>query len=354
MAYRKMSVTQEQIANRLGVSTKSVMRVMNGHQSVSDATRRKVLDAARELGYDGQSNYASRALVARRYGKHVKTGIIAVVMPSGLSPMRGAPFYSPLLDGIEQYADATGLDIYLWYQRPDRPVPRLIREHGVDGVICLTASLSLMTSFAEIKLPVVSVISSTDIVHVVGVDNREGSRLAVCHLAALGHRRIAYLGFPESPVAAERLLGYRQGLMDCDLPVCEELIDTSLPNFQTLSFSVKSIVDRHRDFTALVCYNDTVAMEVVTAFGQAGVRVPEDISVVGFDDISVASRFEPALTSISYDQVAIGARAAEMVDEFSSQLVRDGHLSAKTPCRHEIFPVTLVVRSSTRRVSGTT
>jgi DNA-binding LacI/PurR family transcriptional regulator len=113
---------------------------------------------------------------------------------------------------------------------------------------------------------------------------------------------------------------------------------------------ITALLKRSRDFTALVCYNDDIAMQAVRALEVYGLRVPKDISVVGFDDISVPSNFKPALTSIAFDRQSMGRRAVEWISERTEILVNKRASADNEVAQEEKYPVELVVRDSTRRI----
>ena len=226
MAPTSTTVTQKDIAKRVGVTQQSVALALKGNRRVSMDTRRRVEQVAAELGYDRLGNADARALIARRYGKQFKTGIIAVSLTAGMAPMRGIPYFFPIIDGIEKYAGQHGLDIYLWYHMDDRPIPRLIRDRGVDGVIVVANGH--MDGLANGPVTTVSIASGEG--NYVASDDREGARIAVHHLAELGHKSIAYFGWDAThegkcEAGAERHTGFRQGMLECGLSVDEKLID---------------------------------------------------------------------------------------------------------------------------------
>ena len=222
-----MPVTQKQIALELGVSWSLVTRALSDHPSVAPATRARILEAAQRLGYTEHSNRGARALIARRYGHRVKTSIIAVITPEHSSePLHNTPFFSALLDGIELGADTAYLDIYLARYRTSRSVPLLVQDRGVDGVICLQPNNVITAACADLDLPNVVLFDHGQGIHGIEPDARAGMRLAVRHLAELGHRRIAYLGMrPDFTTGIERLEGYREGIEQEKIALDESLVE---------------------------------------------------------------------------------------------------------------------------------
>src|SRR5688500_14425796 len=130
-----MTVTQQQIADRLNISRSWVARALNGYDTVSPEMREKVHAVAKELGYDLGGNQAARAMVAKRYGQKVRNNILAFALAPMLTPSpRHLPLFTPLLDGMETEAAPMGMDVFAFSMRYDE-LPRLIRERGVDGVV---------------------------------------------------------------------------------------------------------------------------------------------------------------------------------------------------------------------------
>jgi DNA-binding LacI/PurR family transcriptional regulator len=336
-----MSVTQKQIAAEVGLSRSMVALALSGHPKISEQTRLRVEQAAQRLGYTEHSNAGARALIAKRYGQQVKTGTLAVLLPDDVEgmPLKEMPFYVPMLRGMEVEAATRGIDLVLCPQRSQ--LPRLIGERHVDGVVCVENG-PLVQAISELSLPVVAIDFASEWAHTLLPDEREGTRLATEYLIELGHERIAYLGFfLEFLAARERFAGYQDALQQHNLSFDESLIDLNVHEMHTRAGAeaVERLLskDSSLPFTALVCYNDMLAMGAVRQLEMQGFAVPQDVSVVGYDDISPDYQFQPALTSIRFDRQAMGRAAIAMlcnVDEEASL------------CHHR-FDVDLVVRDST-------
>jgi len=274
----------------------------------------------------------------------VKTGIIAVITPGYLGePLHNAPFFSSLLDGIELGADRADLDIYLARPRQSRGVPLLIQDRGVDGVICIQPNAAITAICSTLNLAAVTLFDHGENIHGIEPDQQDGMRKAVKYLVELGHRRIAYLGqeltFSSS---IDRFEGYRQGLREQDIEEDASLCEATLTTITFAADGLDRLLSRQPSFSALVCYNDAIAMSAVRRLQEHGFRVPQDVNVVGFDDISTQYNFAPALTSIHFDGTAMGYRAVEMLSELAADMPK-----APTQWRHELFPVELRVREST-------
>jgi DNA-binding LacI/PurR family transcriptional regulator len=361
-----MAVTQKDIAEYLGISRSLVGEALGGHPKISQNTRLKVEAAARELGYDENSNRIARALIARRYGRRNKTGILAVSLPGAVLGQQTLgqqafsnimPFSTPFLNGIEWEANQRGFDIYLCIYYGSRPVPRLVRESEVDGIILLAPTMGWDAELNELKLPMTSLVVPRENAHSLLVDERGGMRQAIRYLVESGHRRIAYLGQPPHHFnGIERLAGYRDGLRECGLAVDENLIEASVTALAHGDEGMERLLARTRDFTAVVCYNDLVAMNAIRKLEEEGLRVPQEISVTGFDDTSLQFHFRPALTSVGFDGAALGRRAVQLLQkqverEASSNHTRGPAKARKSAMRREVFPAKLAVRDSTAKAA---
>ena len=347
-----MAITQQQIAEHLGVSRSLVARALRGHSEVSLETRDRVRKAARVLGYNAHSNHNARALASRRYGRHARSGIIAVMgmLFEGL-PLRGVPFFVPMLDGIELEAARFETDICLCMLRPPS-LPRLITERGVDGIVCISIPPRYLRELQALDIPVAALDVRLDWAHSLLPDYAEGTRLAVRHLAQLEHERIAYLNIaaddPDDYLPSTlHLEGFRQEMAAQGLAVEENWIVAPQigPTISTGHAAMKQLLARENlsdhkprpDFTAVVCHNDLVAMGAIREAQTAGLETPRDLSFIGFDDVAEQYDFAPTLTSVRFDRAAMGRRAIEILSREP-----DGAIC------HESFPVELVIRDSTR------
>ena len=347
------TLTQRELADRIGVTPVLVSRALSGHPSVAARTRERIEAAAREFGYRADSNIEARVMSARRHGKRVHTDIIAVLMPNysfaGMALSR-LPFFATFIDGIEEAAARLEIDVHLCTVREGR-MSRLVERNGVDGVICLGG----FDYFNEIPLPTVNFGGAGQWAMGVYPDNREGARLATSHLIELGHRRIAYLAYAVNndpanyySVTLDRIDGYRRALGEAGIAVEEHRIGgfAGHPTIEAGAEAMSRLLQTSGgDFTAVVCFNDVLAMGAVQALRAVGHRTPEDVSVVGFDDVTEQYPFEPKLTSIAFDRYAMGMRAVHMVHA-ARAATEDG---SPLPKYDEIFSVKLVARHSSAR-----
>lgn len=376
-----MSVTQKQIAEKLNVSSSLVGRALRGDLAVAQSTRERIAAAALEMGYDAGANRDARYLAARRYGHHLKQDAVAVLYPVGDLALRSLPFYASLLDGIEAEAAETGVELCLC-PAPAGELPRLIREKKVDGVILLWHSPEHLAQIRALNLPAATLFEHSEGLAGLTVDDREGTYLATKHLLEAGHRRIAYLGVRESaelPGAALRLQGYLDALAEFDreAPAAWRETRLELPTttatsyctgcrvcaacvgWQTLNGKSGGSTNRgislkgEVGFTALVCHNDAIAMGAIESAQREGVKVPTELSVTGFDDLSAAYHFQPAITSVQFSRPEMGRTVFRLLQEAIDKVHQGGGAAADIGTElHYVFPVALVLRETTKTLSG--
>jgi DNA-binding LacI/PurR family transcriptional regulator len=381
-----MSVTQKELAEKLNVSQSQVARALKGVGRVSEETRLRVEQMARELGYDMTSNSAARVLAGKRHGQTPKNGIIAVMYeafrtdPPSLGP-RAIPFFETILDGFEDEAFELGLDVCMCRAR-ERELPRLVREHKVDAVITLGYRQTHIQRIGELGLPVILFHDRSEQTHNILPDDYDGARQATEHFLGLGHRRIAFINVWNHrrwPVV-RRQQGYldtmhEHGITVPDSWVIEDLWapDTTAnlycsgcgtcsacSGWATLmarnGFDASKGTDsgnKELPFTAVVCYNDAVAMGVITQAQAAGIKVPEDLSVVGFDDISGAYNFTPRITSIDFSRYQLGRETMRLLNQILQEAEEHKGDEASIELHSPVFPVHLNIHESTRELVNT-
>lgn len=346
-----MAVTQKQIAQHLALSQPQVAQALNGHPGVSAATRQRVLEAAKTLGYDINSNARARQLAALRHGKPIKTGTVAVLMGDFLEglPLQQLPFFREILRGLHQEIEQYESHVATYYLSRTGILPRAVLGGGVDGVICLYSStIERELDAVKLDIPVVRVGGGTPNWHL-RPDDYEGIYQATSHLIHLGHRRIAFLGDLERKFAVfahdERLRGFQNAMSDAGLEVDDDLLlniqDPSRQDgYQTMQVSLKRGITP----SAVVCLNDLTALGAMAAAQEHGLRVPDDLSITGFDSLTWDAPEAIELTSISFDRTLMGRKAVRRIYEtpFSQELER------------ELMPVHLAIKGSTAHVSKET
>lgn len=332
-------VTLEDVARLAGVSRSTVSRVINHHPNVRPETRERVWEAIKACGY--HPHVMARSLVTNR------TRILGVLIPEAVTKVFTDPFFPLLLRGATEACNRHGYQLVLsLFHDPhmrDENYRRTFRSGYLDGAIVASAPLGdpLVASLLEDKVTFVSIGRSDDPrVPYVDVDNAGGAFQAVDHLIRLGHRRIATITGPlDLPAAKDRLEGYRRALLAHGLEVREEWIFEGDFTEASGLAGVRSLLPQRP--TAIFAASDAMAIGALKGLRQAGLGVPEDVAVVGFDDVPLAVVMEPALTTVRQPIEELGRKAVEML----LSLLGEGDSPLTAP-RRIILPTTLVVRAS--------
>jgi DNA-binding LacI/PurR family transcriptional regulator len=332
---RGAGVTTHDVARAAAVSRVTVSRVLNDHTNVTDKVRQRVLQAAADLGYISQKSTTSLisvngGLTPKRPVRVLRNiGFFFASLHGEEQPLTGNPFWSPVLHGAEQEATAAGIavtyrSINQWIGQADA-LPDAVRAARVDGILLVgpaTEATVMALQGAERPLVLVDNCVPSQRVDAVLSDNFGGGRAAVAHLVEVGHREVAFIGGPVrvSPPPAlhrantvwsieQRALGYWAALREAGIQPDDRLYEGG--NLSTAGGyrACQRLLAGGRPFTAIFCANDESAVGAMRALHQAGLRVPQDVSVVGFDDIEVAQHLIPPLTTVRVDKEAIGAWA---------------------------------------------
>jgi LacI family transcriptional regulator len=323
--------TIARVAQEAGVGVGTVSRVINGSASVSEATRRRVLDVIAELGYE--PNATARALST---GQTFAVGVIA--------PFFTEPSVTERLRGVSHHLAGAGYQLILYdVERPEQRDQAFRSPIGrVDGLlsISLAPSAEELERLAAAALPLVLVDQAHDTLPTVTIDDVEGGRMATEHLIGLGHERIAFAGDEEDAAygftaSARRRAGYEQALAAAGLEPSPVPGRVSGHGREAGAETARRLLDGPEPPTAVFATSDLTALGVLEAAEAIGVRVPEDLSVVGFDDIEVA-RYA-GLTTVAQPLRESGAAGVELLLE-----TLDGD---RSPSRR--LSLELVVRGTT-------
>jgi LacI family repressor for deo operon, udp, cdd, tsx, nupC, and nupG len=326
------------VARVAGVSAATVSRALSNPDLVAEETRKSVLDAVATTGY--RINRTARNL------RRQVTGAIVVLVPN-----LGNPFFSQILSGIEAVGTAGGYSVLIVDTEQAEEKSDLVREYlhnnRADGVLVLDASLPIpqeLRGAGSAPAPLIFACEKPlrSEFPSVTVDNELGARLAIRHLFALGHRAVGHVAGPAGNV----LTAARRGAAQAEIAALGGPIRK--PWFLSGDFGIESgvraaqalLAMRERP-TAMFCASDLMAFGLISELYAHGVRVPEDLSVVGFDDIEFASRSIPALTTIRQPRVEVGAIAAEML---IGRIAGAAHPHGDAD---RVLPVELIVRKST-------
>lgn len=314
------------IARLANVSKATVSRALNHRKDVSEETRERILRIVNEVGYS--RNFVARGLATKRLQS------IGLVIPRSARFIFGNPYFSELIQGIGEVVDVRGYHLVL-STSPDKSVYlRLFSEKRVDGLILLGSGIresdfEKINSMLGHDFPVVLINRRSRKFRcpAVTVDDTDGVFQAIGHLYELGHRSIATIaGPPESIHGGERLEAYRRALEDYGLAVDERLVVLSDDTENGGYKAAKELSSRGVEFTAIFAANDLMALGAMGYFQDSGMRIPDDVSIVGFDDIHLASLVRPSLTTIKQSIREVGETAARLLLDILER--KDGTLRA--------------------------
>ncbi len=305
-----MQPTIRDVAREAKTSVSTVSRILTGRGPVAEKTRRRVLEAIERLGY--KPNALARGLVQKR------TGTIGVVLPDVANP-----FYADMLRGMGDVAAER--DFHLLLVNADLSFEKekdglaVLQEKQVDGVIYASGMITPdhEALFRQLHRPVALAATSDPEGEfpAVLVDSYQGARLAVEHLAELGHRRIAVINGPlrDTVAGLVRWQGYQDAAAARGIPLDPALTAEADFRFETAYKAMEAVLERGQPFTAVVAASDIMAIGAMNALLDRGYRVPEQVSVVGFDNIWLSAMVRPSLTTIAQPMYEIGARAVTML-----------------------------------------
>jgi LacI family transcriptional regulator len=328
-------VTLDLIAREAGVSPSTVSRILNGTAKVSDDKRQAVEQTIARFNF--QPNLMARSLAM---GQTHTIGVLTQFIES--------PFYGEALRGIEDALAGTPYSPLFvsghWNLQKEEARMRVLQARRVDGVIILTGRLSdaqLLKYAARLPIVVTGRALRAPKLVSVDVDDFAGARQATRHLIELGHTRIAFIAGPaDHPDAAERLRGYQQALLDAGIEALPELVLHADFLESGGMLAINQLLESRQSFTAVFASNDQMAYGARLALYRRNIRVPEDISLVGYDDLPNSTYSMPPLTTVRQPVYEIGKLAAQAM----LKLIAGEAADIAAP------PLELVVRESTRRV----
>ena len=308
---------------------------------VSEDTARRVTAAAAKLGY--RPNPVARSLRTRR------SHTVGVLIPDLNNPL-----FPPIVRGLEDKLAAAGYVALIGNTDADASRERLIfeqmRARHVDGFVLATVTLHdrLLAEAAAADVPVVLMnrLSQDYSFPSVSVDNEQGARMAVTHLARLGHTRVAHIAGPqEASTGVSRLRGFRDGMASHQLEVSEDLIIyASRYTVEEGTRCARELLARDSGFTAVAAANDMLAVGCYAALDEAALQCPDDMSVIGFNDMPFIDRLRPPLTTVRFPHYQLGTEAAQLL------LERIGE--RESPVKIMYLAPELVVRGSTAAPAG--
>ncbi|MFI6294740.1 LacI family DNA-binding transcriptional regulator [Nonomuraea sp. NPDC050790] len=328
-------VTVKDVARRAGVHPATVSRALNPATSglVRPDTVRRVRQAAKALGY--RPNPAARTLRTSR------THTVGMLIPDLTNPL-----FPPIVRGAESVLEARGYTVLVVNTDDDRDkqatLLTALADRRVDGLIVCTAWRE-DAALAATTSPLVLVSRAIDGVALPKVlaDDAEGVGLSVAHLASLGHRRIAYLAGPgETSPGLVRLRAFRQAMADHGLPQNPRLtVECAGWSERHGAAALAALLDGGERFTAVMAGNDLLALGCLDTMAARGLSCPDDLSLVGFNDMPYAGRLSPPLTTVTVPRRELGAEAGRLLIERIE--------GSDTPVKAVTLPVTLAARGST-------
>lgn len=335
-----MPLTLEDIAKISGVSRSTVSRVVNHDRRVSPATRQSVLKIIEE--YNFYPNLAARGLASGH------TNVLGVIIPAGVPSLFTDPYFPILLQGVSTACNKLDYSVMLSISDAEyekRLVGRLVQNHLVDGVIVASTLIGdpIQTTLANSDLPFVIIGRQPNFVaNDIDVDNRQGVRQATDFLIEQGYTRIATITGPLNQMAGlERFDGYKDALLSVGMKVDTKLIAEG--NFTEAGgyAGMKKLLQSKPD--AVFASSDMTAMGALRCLHEAGWRVPDDIGLIGFDDIPASSTITPTLTTVRQPIQGMGEAAAHLLIEIIESGSKEFHRIT--------LPTELVIRNSTARVN---
>lgn len=329
-----MPTSIKDIARLAGVSHSTVSRALRNSPLISPETAQRIQAIASELGY--RASAVARSLATR------KTEAIGVVVTSIADP-----FHGEVVAGVEEVANQNGYSVILANSQadPEREIAvvRSFHERRVDGIVVASSRVGALyvPTLSEMKVPIVLLNNQhpSEFAYSVSIDNVDGAQQAAQHLIDLGHTEIAYIGDEtglESDV--ERLLGLSEAMSAAGLAMRPEFIVRGDGKPDAAGQRALQLMALSPRPTAIFCYNDMSALGALSALARSGIRVADEVSITGFDDLFFAAMLQPALTTVRQPMRQLGQRAMSLLA---------GLLSGHEPEKMQLVKGELVVRQST-------
>ncbi|MDV9615244.1 LacI family DNA-binding transcriptional regulator [Clostridioides difficile] len=334
-----LSITIKEIGELAGVSKTTVSKVINNKdENISQATREKILKIMKEKNY--VPNKLAQSLVTK------KTNTIGLLIPDIRNP-----FFTDVSRGVEDKANEEGYNIILCNTDEDAKKEyegiRTLSERMIDGIIFAASSNTNWkeANYKDIKIPTVLIdkkisMNKETLKGIVKINNFEGAYIATKHLLDIGNKKTIYLSGPlQNEIAVDRLEGYKKALIECNLSYNPAYVFEGKYKIEWGQEFIKNL--EKIDFDAIFCANDLIAIGVIRGLKERGLSIPNDISVVGFDDIQTSSLISPSLTTVKQPSYDIGYKASEI-------LINCLRGDKKESFDELIFKPELVIRDSTK------
>jgi LacI family transcriptional regulator len=338
-------VTQQDVAKRAGVSFITVSRVINNNGYVKEETRQRVLDTIKELNY--YPNHIGRAL----HMKNVNTIGIIIPAPANVT-VHATDYYNLLMAGVEKSTMANDFDLLISTNRSDDPQVdylRLYYQRKVDGLILMIPDMKnpQIQDIAQKNIPCVIIGDrpAGNVISYVDTDNFDGMHHLTEYLIGKGHRRIAFIkGINNDRNACDRFEGFMYAMKENGLSIQEHWILNGDFTPEAGQQALKKIISSGKLPTALICANDLMALGALIEARNAGMKVPDNLSLVGFDGIGITAYTDPPLTTVRQPLFDVGYTASEILFAKIKNL--------EQPPEYRIFPVELIERRSVASCNG--
>ncbi|GAA0181480.1 LacI family DNA-binding transcriptional regulator [Clostridium sediminicola] len=328
--------TMLDVAETAGVSLSTVSRVLNNSVKVSKGKREKVLKVVKELDYNINSLASNLA--------SCRSKEIGVIIPDICNP-----FFANVFKGIDDIISARGYSILLYNtnynKRNVNDYIQHIIERRVAGLILVSIELNknLMNSVNN-KTNIVSIQTNAEGIDCIDTTNEKGSFEATEYLIKNGHKSIAFFGWKYNILAlSERLRGYKRALLKYNIPFDEKYVIDCGFTQEEVYFAALKFIEGGNYPTAIFAINDNTAIGIMLAFEQLGIRIPQDVSLIGFDNISTARLVSPKLTTVAQPIYYLGETAGEMV---LNKIQKEGQGIEK----NVVLPTKLIIRDSVRKI----
>jgi LacI family transcriptional regulator len=342
----KGKVTIKDVAKAANVSIATVSYIINNSKKMPEETRAKVNEVIKELGYE--PNMTARSLVKK------ESRAIAIIMPMKekhkKSILTENPFFQEFIFGVEYRARELGYTTLIMGVDSEEKCLKLIQSGNLAGIVVLGyLGKNKYKLLSNVSVPVVIVDqekSDSKFIYIITEDER-GAFLAVEHLISKGHKNIALLtgSIYESPVYKNRFEGYRKALEKHNIEVDKKKIFECSVSYEGGIKSAKQIKDRIQDITAVFCTADIIALGLIKGLHRAGIEVPVNLSIVGFDNIRNSKYFIPELTTVSQQILEKGEKAVDLIYNALNSCIS----SDNNEC---IIPVSIVERESVGTVKS--
>ncbi|NMC30409.1 MAG: LacI family transcriptional regulator [Pelolinea sp.] len=336
------------IAKKAGVSRTTISRVLNNRSDVDEKTREKVLKIINEAGY--VANSVARNL--RNKSTH-KIGLLLYAYVSGvhISELHiASEYYFEIIRGITYEAERADYNIILYSSLYSEGtldnLDKICKSGEVDGLI-LVGTGKMKPVIERLKQNAIPFVVANRLIHnsdvnYVGPDDEEGAYLATKHLIDMDHKRIAYISRPsDEETNTYRLEGYKRALKEAKIPYDDTLIAAASYEWGSGEQAMRALLKGENFPSAVFAFNDLLAMEAMRVCGTMGIEIPENMAIIGFDDIHSAAVSHPSLSTIKQPLFEIGAKAMEIV----LALVKN----EKLPPQQVVVPLAVIERESTAK-----